>query len=847
MREVTTEEQLRWMTIHGGSGFGKSRLIDEFLQRIDAERRGVRVYKTSFPKQNQGTDFAPLSQIVRQRFAIKPSDNVSEAKEILLRELVDLVEGPALHDAAHLLGALLHFSFSLELMDPDRFNQRAFMERAYQTCINLVQIDAVDQPVVMVIDNADVLASPKISWLENLLHTLADTPVFLLLLSQNELTLPSNIHTLPQPESMHLNALKDEEIGALLEQFIHAKQEIPSSLYESCIEHARGNPRNTEDILRLLIQKAVIQPTREGWAVNEERCEKVPIPTTSNAIAQERLSSLGHRELQVLEAAATLGVAFWKRGVLSILRATHTDLSSTLLEDTEETDLLECIRLLTDLEIIRPVHGSTLKGEEEFNFINAHERTQILRTMDPVRIAHLSRLAAQWMATATPTESSSWHVLIAECLQTGERIDSSARHLIVAGDLSLRAVDHGRAMELYERATSMIDVDNATLLARASEQLAWLKLMAGEYGEAEELYLRCHGLAQVLGNPLRQAFAITHVGKIHRTRAQYVSAGKLFSQALDIYERERNLEGIAAVKEDIGKLHWHLGAANAYDEAARYFKESLTIREEIGDRKTIARCLSDVANVETLRGNVISALMHHEEALSLFRKIRDRRGIAITLNGLAGLYFERDDAPKALELWEEALDLSVGIGDRTLYAMVRTNLGECFQVMGSLDEAATASREAVHIAKELSNLRVLAHALKNLAAVLLQKGEHMESASYCDEAIDVARTAGNRYAMALGLRTRAQLQQISPDEKGKGNLKAAQSDIDECIQILEEIGNRVDLQKSLDIKASISEEFGDTDSANSLREEALKIRAELGHSDAPPSEEPPPAQSDTRT
>src|SRR5215207_2501246 len=76
-------------------------------------------------------------------------------------------------------------------------------------------------------------------------------------------------------------------------------------------------------------------------------------------------------------------------------------------------------------------------------------------------------------------------------------------------------------------------------------------------------------------------------------------------------------------------------ACGDLERAARLHKESLALRQALGDRRGIAISLNSLANVAVERGDYLEARALYGESLALRRDLGDERGMAVTLNNLS--------------------------------------------------------------------------------------------------------------------------------------------------------------------------------------------------------------------
>jgi len=798
LQKAAQTRSARCVHISGPGGLGKSRVTSEFVSALLNQGHEIRSYWTSFSHRKLDPGFAPLTQIIRQHFGIRAEDKDILARDKLVSGLVELVEGSRLNDAAHLLGALLQLPFAFEFGEVDKGDLSKFMERAYQTCLNLVLLD--NSPVVLVIDNIDAASNTISEWFPALTASLAQAPILIVLIGQDPGQIPELPEAFTRGEPITLDPMSDEEILGVIGGFLGcAPGTLDPSLADMVSSRAIGNPRNVEQLIRFFIQSRVITPSQDGWTVSPRRLQEVEVPPDMRGVARERIQTLPPAEREVLEAAAVLGSPFWLTGILSMMEATTPidphDTSPWFVNTLSQ--LREKLQVLSDLEMVSESDGSALRGEEEFIFVSPYERREVLEMLPPDRRNLLHRLAAQWMARTEPNEPSIWNLAISRQFHDSGSCIGEARHLVLAANHARRAFNNTLAVRLYETAIQLMDVDQGALKLEACAKLAWTHRMMGKTDSASFLYRECLRLARVLDDKNEVARVINQMGSLEMDEGHYERAHEALTESLSLYQDLRNLAGVASVRDDLGQLLWHVGAKNAYEEATSQFEQSLALRQELGDERAVARCLTQLGHMNLLRGNLRMAEERYRSALELRRKTGDVRGQAVSMNGLACLFHERGDHKRAIHIWQEVERLSRSVGDQALRAMAHINLAEVNLKLGLHENALNDLKRAEQITQESMNVRVFGHAQRVGAELAIAMGDLDMAEARCKRAMEAAKSSGNRSLTAIALTSRASLRTVQFESGEDHRGTQAEEDLESAISLFEEMGDTVELERSL--------------------------------------------------
>ena len=98
--------------------------------------------------------------------------------------------------------------------------------------------------------------------------------------------------------------------------------------------------------------------------------------------------------------------------------------------------------------------------------------------------------------------------------------------------------------------------------------------------------------------------------------------------------------------------------------------------EALGDRRSRAVTLGDIARILTDKGDVDQALQLHREKLQTVEALGDRRSRAVTLGDIASILTDKGDVDQALQLHHERLQTYEALGDQDGKANVSFNIGQ---------------------------------------------------------------------------------------------------------------------------------------------------------------------------
>jgi serine phosphatase RsbU (regulator of sigma subunit) len=99
-----------------------------------------------------------------------------------------------------------------------------------------------------------------------------------------------------------------------------------------------------------------------------------------------------------------------------------------------------------------------------------------------------------------------------------------------------------------------------------------------------------------------------------------------------------------------------------YKTALSYFEKSLKLREELGDKRSIAMSYNSLGACNDRMNNLDKALELYDKCLALNTQINDKEGMGRALGNIGNLYLRRNNIAKAYELFNKAFQLANEIG-----------------------------------------------------------------------------------------------------------------------------------------------------------------------------------------
>lgn len=653
------------VSVVGEAGLGKSRLLAEFMEKLDLRACWLLLAR-AHPRSAQ-QPYGLLHDMLARQLQIGEGDSAEQARRKLIEGLAPLFPAGRGGEAAiarlgHLIG--LDFSASPHVQevlgDAPEFTRLAFAAAAH--CLRML---SESKTVVMVMDDLHWADAGSLAFMRHVLHANRDTPLLGLVLTRPVFFEEhADWVERDQPRHARLDLKPLDKAGSLelAEALLERVAEVPAALRALVIGGAEGNPFYMEELVKMLIDDGVIVAAAEGWRVLPDKLLAASVPPTLNGVLQARLDALGAAERTALQHAAVVGHVFWDQALAAI--------------DPAATDALSA--LLNKRLIVRRDDSPAFGGDVREYAFQHHLLHQVAydSVLKARKRADHSRVGAFWSARAEV--GAPQHVTPAACRALAEaqhhRCQADAQACVAwfedQFDHYLNAYAAQTLRPLAEQLIAVCEREfgaEAAQTAKALTNLARVHLLQGGAEQAEPLLRRALAAqeASLGGEHPDTARTLAVLGGCFVGRGDYAEAEPLVRRALEIRERELGAEDALSVGT-LDQLASILGELGRHDEAEPMLRRVLEIRERrLGaDDPETAVALTALADLMLKRRDFAAAepLARRALAAQLEALPADHPDIGLSMWNLAealrelGRLAEAEPlAERTLALWEQAL------------------------------------------------------------------------------------------------------------------------------------------------------------------------------------------------
>ncbi|HEV8682049.1 MAG TPA: adenylate/guanylate cyclase domain-containing protein [Actinomycetota bacterium] len=380
---VVSEGRPHLVTIYGDPGVGKSRLVAEFVARVEEQQPSPTVVRGRCLPYGEGVTFWPVAEILKGLAGVLDTDPPELALKKIGKLGREFLTPEVATDPRRATAAL---AFTVGIEDPSivfrDLPPREVQTETHAAWRSFFSALSKERPLVVIVEDIHWAGSAMLDLLDDLAEHV-EGPVMFVCPTRPELTDRqaewgggkrnfSSISLLP------LSAAESERLVGLLV----AVEDLPEQLRRRILDRAEGNPFFLEEIVRQLVDEGRLVPEDGRWRITGDLVD-IAIPDTIQAVLAARIDLLQQDDKRALQFAAVVGRVFWPGPVEILLGRTEG------LEDT--LDRLE------RKELVLSRLGSSMAGQREYIFKHVLTRDVAFESLPRRERAAAHRLLAGWI------------------------------------------------------------------------------------------------------------------------------------------------------------------------------------------------------------------------------------------------------------------------------------------------------------------------------------------------------------------------------------------------------------------------------------------------------------------
>ncbi len=706
-RQAVSDRSCQLFTIMGNAGVGKSRLVHEFLDDLDAAVvRGVCL------AYGEGITYWPVTEVIRELVQLRPALTLNDDLASLLRQ--EPFTAPS--------------------------------EQVAWSFRKLLEETARERPLVVVFDDLQWAEAKFLDLIEHVADLSRDAPLLVLCMAR-----PDLLDRRPTWAGGKLNAttllLEPLSAGESAEMVTTLVRGLSEAAQQRVIDAAEGNPLFVEEMLAL---------------VRDSGDENIRVPPTIHALLAARLDQLEEHERKVLERGSIEGRLF-HRGAVEALYPEEpqvaTRLTALVRKDLVRPDKPE----LPGEDAFRFRHllirDAAYEALPKATRADLHERFARWLEEFGADLPELDEILGYHLEQAVRYR-----------LELGEAADAglaarARQRLAAAGRRALTRGDQAAAQNLLRRADALPgDVDvtiqhdemiSALFGATSNRTLEVAQghldraLAAGDRGaelcsQMELEFIRTFQAPTgteylaALAEEASRLFEAT--GNLRGMYAVYLARGQVANLACDVSAVMANFESATEVSRRLGlgnefiaqRANWRLPSAEPNSKTLAWFAT-----EAAGYHAGVDHCH---AEAQAMAGRFEAAQVLLQNDLKLAEAMGGPMAVG-SIIGFEGarIAFMAGDYDGAVAAGEQAVPLVEELGNTSIASTIAGILARSCFYAGRLDDAARWSDRATALAAaEDVYTRLLVLQARGLVAA--QRGDAGEARRWHDQAARLAET-----------------------------------------------------------------------------------------------------------
>ncbi|MCO5191740.1 MAG: AAA family ATPase [Anaerolineae bacterium] len=525
-------------------------------------------------------------------------------------------------------------------------------------------------------------------------------------------------------------------------------------------EQTGGHPLFTTEVLQTMRERGDLVRNAEGEWVAAATIDWASLPARIEGALEERLQRIDDALQDALELASVQGEQF-SAEIIAALQ--HSDVRQ--LVRRLSGDLQDKHRLIEGIGVARIGRQRI----STYQFTHKLIRTYLYGKLDEVERVYLHEDVGNALEALYGDEVDTIAAQLANHFELAQLNEKAAHYLTIAGDKATDALAFGAALQLYERALTIIPKND---LQSRFDLLLKRETLFDARGEREQQavdLLAMEKLAAQIGTAgARATAALRHAWYANRTGnyERAIAMATVAVAALDSDEVVTGPDGDVLTDARIC-LGEALLRHNQPNEAAAQTELALYWARRANDPVREVKALQQLSLIAWARGDYEAAVASFHEALEASKSFVDQRDEAWLLSSLGMATLMTGRYSEALEHLWAALRLTQTTGDRRREAAALTNIAETFTNIGRYEQAAQIAEHALDLTRTIGEKLNEEFLLANLAEIALLDKSPELAQTYIQAALEVSGELDDHYGEAYMLGSAGII------ETALGNLDAA--------------------------------------------------------------------------
>ncbi len=241
--------------------------------------------------------------------------------------------------------------------------------------------------------------------------------------------------------------------------------------------------------------------------------------------------------------------------------------------------------------------------------------------------------------------------------------------------------------------------------------------------------------ARSIGDMFWESKALNTHGAHYYFKGDFPKALKYYTQSASLKEEIGDLKGLGGLHNNIGYVYRNMGNRVL---ALEQFAKSQAVYEKLGDSMGISSVYNNLAVMCQEQEEFDKALIYYKKSLAIKEKFNDTKEIGIAYNNIGAVYGSLNDYKTSLEYYFKSLEIRQSMGDLHGMGVTYGNIGLNYTEMGEHNLAIEYIDKSIEIVEKLGFNSNLANMYYNKGNVYNEMGKHDMAITWCAKSLSIA-------------------------------------------------------------------------------------------------------------
>jgi tetratricopeptide (TPR) repeat protein len=242
--------------------------------------------------------------------------------------------------------------------------------------------------------------------------------------------------------------------------------------------------------------------------------------------------------------------------------------------------------------------------------------------------------------------------------------------------------------------------ENDTMLTVSYNALGNTDYLRGDYGSAQENYLKSYDFGKDSGSEKFQTLSSANLSRIYIYQEEYDKAEEILNNYIEYNNSNSNIRNVGTGYGIYGQLYIN---QNMLDEATEYLERSMEFNLSTGNSKLIGNGYTNIAIASFIKEDYKISEEYFKLALSYRIESEDHFFIAESYFNLGDFYFETNELDSALFFYNESFDIAYEHDNKMGMVDALEQISKVYEKQEKFKLQAKSLKKYIELQKEINS------------------------------------------------------------------------------------------------------------------------------------------------